>query len=149
MDHEKVLAYAKANGYAGAEYLGQYEGFFCYNPILDYPNSEEVPPTGLPTLLLVNRNGDIRSSSPEEAFCIGDRLKNQLETDFTASFGGYFFYAVPDGQYIYQRRGRDYRLDGSEVNPDAVMKASLEQGKNLLIKTFPAVELYPDSNAVY
>lgn len=29
------------------------------------------------------------------------------------------------------------------------MKASLEQGKNLLITTFPVVDLYPDPNCDY
>ena len=29
------------------------------------------------------------------------------------------------------------------------MKASLEHGKNLLISTFPVVDLYPDPKAVY
>lgn len=34
-------------------------------------------------------------------------------------------------------------------DPEAVMKDSLEQGKNLLIKVFPVVDLYPDPNCVY
>ncbi len=68
---------------------------------------------------------------------------------FTARFGGRFFYAMPDGRYVYQRRGRDYLLEGSAASPEAVMKASLEQGENLLIKTFPAVDLYPDPTCDY
>lgn len=149
MDHKMALAYTKANGYDGAEYLGLCEGFFCYAPFFDHPAGESVPPTGLPSLILVDQNGDMRFSSPEETFRLGDKLKNQLEADFTARFGGRFFCSMPDGRYVYQRRGRDYLLEDSSASPEAVMKASLEQGKNLLITTFPAVDLYPDPDAVY
>lgn len=97
----------------------------------------------------MDQNGDMRFSSPEETFHLGDNLKNQLEADFTARFGGRFFCTMPDGRYVYQRRGRDYLLEGSSVSPEAVMKASLEQGKNLLITIFPVVDLYPDPDAVY
>lgn len=98
---------------------------------------------------VVDQNGDMRFSSTEEIFGLGGNLKNQLEADFTAYFGGRFFYAMPDGRYIYQWRGRDYLLEGSSASPEAIMKASLERGKNLLIKTFPVVDLYPDPDAVY
>ncbi len=97
----------------------------------------------------MDQNGDMRFSSTEETFRLGDKLTNQLETDFTARFGGCFFYTMPDGRYVYQRRGRDYLLEGSSASPEAVMKASLEQGENLLITTFPVVDLYPDPDAVY
>lgn len=149
VDHKMALAYTKANGYDGAEYLGLCEGFFCYAPFFAHPAGEGVPPTGLPSLILVDQNGDMRFSSPEETFRLGDKLKNQLEADFTARFGGRFFCSMPDGRYVYQRRGRDYLLEDSSASPEAVMKASLEQGKNLLITTFPAVDLYPDPDAVY
>ena len=149
MNHAKALAYAKANDYDGAEYLGLCEGFFCYSPAFDHPADEAVPPTGLPSLILMDQNGEMRFSSPEETFRLGDELKNQLESDFTARFGGRLFYAMPDGLYVYQRRGRSYLLEGSSTSPEMIMKASLEQGKNLLITTFPAIDLYPDPDAVY
>ena len=149
MDHEKALVYAKANGYDGAEYLGLCEGFFCYAPCFDHPAGEGVPPTGLPSLILVDQNENMRFSSTEETFRLGDKLKNQLEADFTARFGGRFFCAMPDGRYVYQRRGRDYLLEGSSASPEVVMKASLEQGENLLVTIFTAVDLYPDPDAVY
>ena len=149
VDHKMALAYTKANGYDGAEYLGLCEGFFCYAPFFAHPAGEGVPPTGLPSLILVDQNGDMRFSSPEETFRLGDKLKNQLEADFTARFGGRFFCSMPDGRYVYQRRGRDYLLEDSSASPEAVMKASLEHGKNLLITTVPAVDLYPDPDAVY
>ena len=149
MDHEKFLAYAKANGYDGAEYLGLCEGFFCYAPFFNHPAGEGVPPTGVPSLILVDQNGNMRFSFPEETFHLGDKLKSQLESDFTARFGGRFFCAMPDGRYVYQRRGRDYLLECSSASPEVAMKASLEQGENLLITTFPVVDLYPDPDAVY
>ncbi len=149
VDHEKFLAYAKANGYDGAEYLGLCEGFFCYAPFFNHPAGEAVPPTGVPSLILVDQNGNMRFSFPEETFHLGDKLKSQLEADFTARFGGRFFRAMPDGRYVYQRRGRDYLLECSSASPEVVMKASLEQGENLLITTFPVVDLYPDPDAVY
>ena len=144
-----ALAYTKANGYDGAEYLGLCEGFFCYAPFFNHSAGEGVSPTGLPSLILVDQNGNMRFSSTKETFRLGDKLKNQLEADFTARFGGRFFCAMPDGRYVYQRRGRDYLLEGSSASPEVVMKASLEQGENLLITTFPVVDLYPDPNAVY
>lgn len=69
--------------------------------------------------------------------------------NFIDRFGGRLFYACPSGWPIYAHRGRDYHLDEGIADPEATMKASLEQGKNLLIKTFPAVELYPDPMADY
>lgn len=52
MDHKKAFAYAEANGYDGAEYLGQYEGHFCYDQTFDCPAGEEVSPTGFHSLIL-------------------------------------------------------------------------------------------------
>ena len=73
-----ALAYTKANGYDGAEYLGLCEGFFCYAPFFAHPAGEGVPPTGLPSQILVDQNGVLRFSSPEETFRLVDNLKNQL-----------------------------------------------------------------------
>ena len=97
------------------------------------------------TVLRKARPANLNTDKPQ----IRHKLKNQLEADFTSRFGGRFFYAMPDGRYVYQRRGHDYFLEGSGPDPEAVMKASLEHGKNLLISTFPVVDLYPDPKAVY
>ena len=35
------------------------------------------------------------------------------------------------------------------MDPEAVMRDSLERGKNLLIMTFPVVDLYHDPNCDY
>lgn len=73
----------------------------------------------------------------------------KTEEAFTARFGGQVFYAMPDGRCVYEYRGRDYLLEADNADPETVMKDSLEQGKNLVIKTFPKVDLYPDPDAVY
>lgn len=73
----------------------------------------------------------------------------KTEEAFTARFGGQVFYAMPDGRCVYEYRGRDYLLEGAMANPEAIMRDSLERGKNLLITTFPVVDLYPDPNCDY
>ena len=93
--------------------------------------------------------GNMRFSSPEEAVFAGNAIRYQIEQQFTVRFGGRFFYAEPDGRFVYHYRGRDYLLEVDSADPEAVMKESLEQGKNLLIKAFPVVDLYPDPNCVY
>ena len=149
MNQEKVLEYAKSEGYDGAEYLGRYRGFFCYAPFYDLPVGEAVPPTGLPCLILVDQAGNIHLSSPEEAVLYGDGIRKQLEEDFVGRFGGRMYYACPSNWPIYTHRGRDYHLDENIADPEAIMKASLDQGKNLLIETFPSVDLYPDPACDY
>ena len=91
----------------------------------------------------------MRFSSPEEAVFAGNVIRYQIEQQFTARFGGRFFYAMPDGRYIYHYRGRDHLLEVDNADPKAVMKDSLERGKNLVITTFPVVDLYPDPNCDY
>ena len=63
----------------------------------------------------------------------------KTEEAFTARFGGQVLYAMPDGRCVYEYRGRDYLLEGAMADP----------GKNLLITTFPVVDLYPDPNCDY
>ena len=91
----------------------------------------------------------MRFCSREEAVFAGNVIRYQIEQQFTARFGGRFFYAMPDGRYIYHYRGRDYLLEVDNADPKAVMKDSLERGKNLVITTFPVVDLYPDPNCDY
>ena len=73
----------------------------------------------------------------------------KTEEAFTARFGGRLSYAMPDGRYIYHYRGRDYLLESAVADSEAVMRDSLERGENLLITTFPVVDLYPDPNCDY
>ena len=73
----------------------------------------------------------------------------KTEEAFTARFGGQVFYAMPAGSCASDFRGRDYLLEGAMADPEAIMRDSLERGKNLLITTFPVVDLYPDPNCDY
>ena len=73
----------------------------------------------------------------------------KTEEAFTARFGGQVLYAMPDGRCVYEYRGRDYLLEGAMADPEGIMRDSLERGKNLLITTFPVVDLYPDPNCDY
>ncbi|WP_195199845.1 hypothetical protein [Faecalispora jeddahensis] len=76
-------------------------------------------------------------------------MESTTTNNFIDHFGGRLWYACSSGWPIYTFRGRNHHLDESIAEYEAVMMASLKQGKNLVIKTFPAVELYPDPNAVY
>lgn len=69
--------------------------------------------------------------------------------NFIYRFGGSVGYAMPDVGLVYHYRGRDYLLKEFTADVEAVLKASLEQGKNLIPNAFPKIDLYPDPNAVY
>lgn len=64
-------------------------------------------------------------------------LYGATEQNFLDGFGGRLHYACPSGWLIYTYRGRDYHLDDDIADPEIIMKASLGQGKNLLIKKAP------------
>lgn len=68
---------------------------------------------------------------------------------FIDRFGGSLGYAMPDVGLVYHYRGRDYLLKVFTADVEAVLKASLEQEKNLIPKAFPKIDLYPDPNVVY
>lgn len=40
-------------------------------------------------------------------------------------------------------------MEVDNADPEAIIKESLEQGKNLVIKTFPVVDLYLDPSCGY
>ena len=79
----------------------------------------------------------------------GNVIRYQIEQQFTARFNGRFFYAEPDGRFAYHYRCWDYLLGVDSADPEAIMKESLKQGKNFVIKAFPVVDLCPDPNCVY
>ncbi len=56
--------YAKAQGYESAEYIGEWRGYKCYEPIIA---EGEIAFIGLPLLILEDKEGNIRMSTPEEA----------------------------------------------------------------------------------
>lgn len=63
---EKVNAFAKEHGYEKAEYLKDWNGYKCYEPIM---NETETSFIGLPLVILV-KNDEIRMSTSEEAMII-------------------------------------------------------------------------------
>ena len=56
--------FAKSLGYETAEYLCEWHGFKCYEPVLI---EGELSFIGLPLLILEDSEGNIRMSTPEEA----------------------------------------------------------------------------------
>ena len=68
---------------------------------------------------------------------------------FIERFGGSLHYAMPGFGLVYHYRGRDYPLHDFTPEAEAVMVDSLKQGKNLIPKTFPVVDLYPYPDRVY
>ena len=68
---------------------------------------------------------------------------------FIERFGGSLHYAMPGFGLVYHYRGRDYHLHDFTPEAEAVMVDSLKQGKNLIPKTFPVVDLYPYPYRVY
>lgn len=66
MKKSDVIKFAEEQGYKSVEYIGKWNGFDCYEPILIDDDSEEPTLTGLPLLILVKDN-EIRMSTPEEA----------------------------------------------------------------------------------
>ena len=64
MSENAVIDFAKKQGYETVEYLCEWRGFKCYEPIFA---EDEVSFVGLPLLILEDKDGNIRMSTPEEA----------------------------------------------------------------------------------
>lgn len=59
-----INEFAKSQGYETAEYLCEWRGYKCYEPIIA---EGEMSFVGLPLLILEDTKGNIRMSTPEEA----------------------------------------------------------------------------------
>ena len=64
MKKAKITEFAEKNGYDGAEYIGEWNGFKCYEPYFD---GDDITAVGLPLLILVDKDENIRMSTPAEA----------------------------------------------------------------------------------
>lgn len=64
MDMKQVIAFAKKNGYETAEKVNDWNGYECYEPMMD---SKKETAVGPPLLILV-KGETIRMSTPDEAF---------------------------------------------------------------------------------
>lgn len=67
MSKEKIIAFAKENGYDGAEPLGKWREFDCYEPVSEGTSEEEPAIVGPPLIILV-KGDEIRMSTEEEAY---------------------------------------------------------------------------------
>lgn len=63
MKQNEINDFARKQGYEKAEYIGKWKNYSCYEPIF----SDEKSVTGLPLIILVDDEGKIRMSTPEEA----------------------------------------------------------------------------------
>ena len=64
MDLKQVISFAQRNGYETVEKLNNWNGYECYEPIMDSKKETELGP---PLLILV-KGDKIRMSTPDEAF---------------------------------------------------------------------------------
>ena len=62
--NEDVLNFAKEQGYESAEYLGEWNEYESYEPLL---KAGEISYTGAPLVILVDKNDNIRMSTYDEA----------------------------------------------------------------------------------
>lgn len=76
MDLNNVIAFAKKNGYETAKKLNNWNGYECYEPIMD---SKKEAAIGPPLLILV-KGEKIRMSTPDEAYQQMDDTENQETT---------------------------------------------------------------------
>lgn len=71
MTASEVAEFAKASGYDGCEYSGDWNGFKVYEPFFETESPSDFVCVGLPRVILVS-GGTIRLSTPEEAFSFMD-----------------------------------------------------------------------------
>lgn len=72
---DKVREFAKKHGYPCVEYEGVWKEYKVYGPYFP-PIDGMIPPTGLPTFILLNGD-ECRLSTTDEAFaCIRDLWPN-------------------------------------------------------------------------
>lgn len=77
MDLKNVISFAKKNGYETAKKLNNWNGYECYEPIMDSKKEAEIGP---PLLILV-KGESIRMSTVEESFQQMDDTENEeMET---------------------------------------------------------------------
>lgn len=67
--NKDVDKFAQENGYKGAKYNGKWKKYKVYVPYMD---EKEVSYIGLPLVILVNNQGEIRMSTSDEAMAIID-----------------------------------------------------------------------------
>ena len=76
MDLKQVISFVQRNGYETVEKLNNWNGYECYEPIMD---SKKETAVGPPLLILV-KGEKIRMSTPDEAFQQMDDTDGQETT---------------------------------------------------------------------
>lgn len=74
MSFKEIEEFAKKQGYATAQHIGFWNGYDCYEPMLDEDCMADI---GLPLLILVKEN-TIRMSTEEEAL---QQLDNMIDDE--------------------------------------------------------------------
>ncbi len=67
MSEKDIIQFAKKNGYDGAEPLGQWRGYDCYEPTFKDTSIENPALVGPPLMIMV-KGDEIRMSTEEEAY---------------------------------------------------------------------------------
>lgn len=67
--NKNVDKFAQEHGYKGAKYIGNWKEYKVYEPYVD---NTKVSYTGVPLVILVNNNGEIRMSTSDEAMATLD-----------------------------------------------------------------------------
>jgi len=65
MTQTEIDAFAQQNGYTKAEYLCEWRGYQCYEPIIG--DGSQPVFIGLPLIILVDKDEKIRMSTSDEA----------------------------------------------------------------------------------
>ena len=118
MLNKEIDEFAQNNGYKGAKYIGNWKEYKVYEP---YMEKNQVSYIGLPLVILVNANGEIRMSTPNEAMAtLNDKdfmesyeensilettkLKRELLIDIKNNFinerNEYKTSSIPDNLYL-------------------------------------------------
>ena len=69
----KITKFAKSQGYIGTFYIGNWKEYKVYEP---YMSKKEISFVGLPLVVLMNKSGEIRMSTPDEAMTIIDEISS-------------------------------------------------------------------------
>lgn len=77
MKQEKVIEFAKKNGYDGAEPCGEWRGYEVYEPTFE-DSGKELAIVGLPLVILV-KGEEIRMSTPDESLERLDDIEDEDE----------------------------------------------------------------------
>lgn len=67
MEEQKIIDFAKKEGYESAKFKCEWQGYKCYEPILE---SGVISYIGLPLMILVDEYDNIRMSTAQESLRI-------------------------------------------------------------------------------